>query len=153
MRKAITVVLTGALIFGALLAPGAEAGKRVKKRKATGTYTGPSAAVEGNGFCDPGCVRFSTKPSERFVKMTIVDATGLPVSATVTQPDSNGDGFVETVGSFCGRSTKLAIDGGSELLVFVYGHPTTGVFEQYGGPTACEGVATTGQVKALFTNR
>lgn len=153
MRKAITVVLTGALIFGALLAPGAEAGKRIRKRKATGTYTGPSAAVEGNGFCDPGCVRMKTKPTEKFVKVKITDVTGLPVSATVTQPDSNGDGFVETVGSFCGQSGKLAISGGKPIMVFVFGHPTTGVFEQYGGPTACNGAATTGKVTAVFTNR
>lgn len=152
MRRTIITVLTGALVFGALLAPAAEAGK-LKKRKATATYTGFSASVEGNGLCDPGCVTMATKPSERFVKVSVTDATGLPVSVSVTQPDSNGDGFVENLGSFCGKSGKIAISGGQEISLFIYGHPTTGVFEQFGGPTACEGTATTGTIKALFTNR
>ena len=153
MRKTIITLLTAALVAGALLGPSAEAGKRVKKRKATATYTGFSAAVEGNGLCDPGCVRFATKPTEKFVKLSAVDATGLPVSVSVSQPDSNGDGFVENVGSFCGKSKKLAISGGQEVILFIYGHPTTGVFEQFGGPTQCTGTATTGTIKATFSNR
>ncbi len=152
MRKTITVLIAGALTAGLLLAP-AEAGKRVIKRKAKASYTGPSAAVEGNGFCDPGCVTFATKPKENFVKLVAKDATGLPVSATVSQPDQNGDGFVETVGSFCGKSGKIAIDGGNPISIFLYAHPTTGVFEQFGGPTECQGTATTGTINALFTNR
>ena len=154
MRKALTTVLAGALIFGALLSPAAEAGKKkAKTRKASGTYAAPSAAVEGNGLCDPGCVLFSTKPSERFVKFTVTDATGLPVSVQVTSPDSNGDGFVEAVGAFCGTSGKLPIQGGTQLSLFIYGHPTTGVFEGFGGPTACNGVGTTGTIDAVFSNR
>ena len=154
MRKALTTVLAGALIFGALLSPAAEAGKKkAKTRKASGAYSAPSASVEGNGFCDPGCVHFATKPSERFVKMTITDATGLPVSAQITSPDANGDGFVEPVGAFCGKSGKLPIQGGTELSIFVYGHPTTGAFEGFGGPTACNGVATQGTINAVFSNR
>lgn len=153
MRKTITTLIAGALLMGALMAPAAEAGKKVKKRKATGTYSAPSAAVEGNGFCDPGCVLFATKPSERFAKFVAKDATGLPVSATVSQPDQNGDGFVEVVGSFCGKSGKIPISGGSQLSIFIYAHPTTGVFEDFGGPTECVGTATTGTIKALFTNK
>ncbi|MDQ4143456.1 MAG: hypothetical protein M3198_06895 [Actinomycetota bacterium] len=152
MRKAITTVLAAGLVFGALLAPAAEAGK-LKKRKASATYTGPSAAVEGNGFCDPGCVTFPTKPSEKFAKFSVADATGLPVSVTVSQPDQDGDGFVDVVGAFCGKSGKIAISGGEPVKLFLYGHPTAGVFEQFGGPTACNGTATTGTVKALFTNK
>ena len=154
MRKSITAVLTGALIIGALMAPAAEAGKkRVKKRNASATYTGFSASVEGNGFYDPGCVSFATKPSERFIQVKAIDATGLPVSGQVTQPDSNGDGFVEAVGAFCGKSKRLPITGGQEVSIFIYGHPTTGVFEQFGGPTECQGTATTGKIKATFSNR
>ena len=156
MRKALTVILTGALITGALLAPAAEAGKKKKKvqtRKASGEYAAPSAAVEGNGACDPGCVSFATKPSEKFVTFKATDATGLPVSVSVSVPDQNGDGFVENVGAFCGESGKLAIPGGTELSLFIYGHPTTGAFESFGGPTACNGAATTGTIDAVFTNR
>ena len=153
MRRTIMVLIAAAVTTGLLMAPAAEAGKRVKKRRAKATYTAPSAAVEGNGFCDPGCVTFATKPKENFVKLVAKDATGLPVSATVSQPDSNGDGFVETVGSFCGKSGKIAINGGSPISIFLYAHPTTGAFEQFGGPTECTGTATTGTIRALFSNR
>jgi hypothetical protein len=150
MKKSFASVLAAALVLGALFVPVAEAGKR-KSRKATGTYSAPSAAVEGNGYCDPGCVRFNTKSSERYVQMTVVDQTGLPVSAQVTVPDQNGDGFVDTIAAFCGKSGKIPFTGGLELSVFLYGHPTTGLFEQFGGPTACNGAATGGKVKAVFT--
>lgn len=156
MRKALTVILAGALITGALLAPAAEAGKKKKKvktRKASGSYTAPSAIVEGNGYCDPGCVHFATKPSEKYAKFSVTDTTGLPVSVSVSVPDQNGDGFVDIVGSFCGESGKMAIPGGQELSLFIYGHPTTGLVEQFGGPTACTGTATTGTVDAVFSNR
>lgn len=149
MRKSITTALIAAFVVGAFFAPAAEAGRR-KARKATGTYDAPSASVEGNGFCDPGCVSFSTKSTEKTVQMTITDQTGLPVSAQVTIPDQNGDGFVETIGAFCGKSGKISFPGGTQLSVFIYGHPTTGVFEQFGGPTACQGIGTTGTIKAVF---
>lgn len=154
MRKTFTTVLAGALVVGALFAPTAEAGKKkAKTRKASGTYSAPSASVEGNGLCDPGCVHLATKPSEKFVKFSVVDATGLPVSVQVTTPDANGDGFVENVGAFCGESGKLAIAGGTQLSLFIYGHPTTGAFEQFGGPTACNGIGTSGTVNAVFSNK
>ena len=155
MRKVITTLLTGALITGALFAPAAEAGKKkkVKTRKASATYAAPSASVEGNGLCDPGCVTFPTQPKEKFVQLTATDATGLPVSVTVSVPDQNGDGFVEPVGAFCGKSGKIAIPGGNELSLFIYGHPTTGQFEAFGGPTACNGTATTGTIDAVFSSK
>ena len=152
MRKTITTVLAVGLIVGAVLAPSVEAKKKKPKpRTATGTYAAPSAAVEGNGLCDPGCVSFATSAKEKFVQFTATDATGLPVSVSVSSPDSNGDGFVEPVGNFCGESGKLPISGGTELSLFIYGHPTTGAFEQFGGPTACNGAATTGTITGVFT--
>ena len=154
MRKSIVPVLVAALVLGALFAPSAEAGRRKRRitRKATGTYDAPSASIEGNGLCDPGCVQFSTGKNDKFVKFNIVDATGLPVSAQVTTPDQNGDGFVENVAAFCGSSKKISLTPGVPLSLFIYGHPTTGAFEQFGGPTQCAGIGTTGTVKATFTN-
>ena len=155
MRRTLATVIAAGLVLGALGAPMAEAGKKKRtiKRKATATYTGFSAIVEGNGFCDPGCVTFSTSRRERFVQITMKDQTGLPVSVQVTQPDSNGDGFVDTVGAFCGKSKKIAITPGKPISLFIYGHPTTGVFEDFGGPTECQGTATTGKATAIFSNR
>jgi hypothetical protein len=154
MRKTITTLLAVGLIVGAVIAPSADAKKKKpKKRTATGTYSAPSAAVEGNGLCDPGCVRFATSTKERFVTFKVEDTTGLPVSVSVSTPDQDGDGFVDPVGNFCGESGKLPIPGGSELVLFIYGHPTTGLFEQFGGPTACNGIGTQGEITAVFTTK
>ena len=158
MRKTITVALTGALVVGALLAPGAEAGKRVKKRKATETYSTPAIGTgDTGGFClngpAPSCVRFATKPTEKFVKLTIKDATGLPVAASVSHPDQNGDGFSEPIADICGRSKKLPIKGGAEVIVFPWTGGSTGALEGLGGSPQWTGVATTGKVTAVFTNK
>ena len=158
MRKAITTVLMGALIVGALLSPAAEAGKRVKKRKATGTYsTGAIGTGDTGGFClngeVPSCVRFSTKPTEKFVKLTIKDASGTSVAASVSHPDQDGDGFSEPIADICGKSKKLAITPGAEVIVFPWTGPSTGALEALGGSPQCTGVATTGTVTAIFTNR
>ena len=158
MRKTITTVLTGALIAGALFGPAAEAGKRVKKRKATASYsTGAIGTGDTGGFClngeVPSCVRFSTKPTEKYVKLTIKDATGTPVVASVSHPDQNGDGFSEPIADICGKSKKLRITPGAEVIVFPWTGPSTGALEGLGGAPACYGVATTGKVTAIFTNR
>jgi hypothetical protein len=156
MRRVITTILAGSLIVGAFVAPAAEAAKKKKKvktRKVSVEYTAPSASVEGNGLCDPGCVHIPTMPSEKFAQFSVTDTTGLPVSVSITVPDQNGDGFVENIASFCGESGKVPIPGGNELTLFIYGHPTVGAFESVGGPTACNGVGTSGTIDATITNR
>ena len=154
MRKTITTVLAVGLIVGAFKAPSADAKKKKPKtRKATATYAAPSAAVEGNGACDPGCITFATSTKEKFAQFTATDATGLPVSISVSSPDTNGDGFVEHVGNFCGESGKLPISGGTELSLFIYAHPTTGVFESGGGPMACDSAGTSGTVDVVFSTK
>ena len=153
MRKGLALSLMIALVMGAFLAPMAEAGR--KKRKVSGTYKAPAAAHgEIGGACGLGCVRFATKPTEKFVTLTVVDASGLPVAAGATHPDGpDDDGFVEPIGDFCGKSGKLAITPGEEIIVFVFAGPTTGVFEGSGGPPQCLGTATTGEVKGVLSTR
>ena len=153
MRKILTTVVATALVLGAFAAPMAEAGKRKKpyKRTATGTYTVPSYGqgdvAYGCAYALENCVRFQTGPKDRYVKLSAKDATGQKVYLAASAPDSNGDGFTESVGSGCGKTTKLAIpQPGKELIVYV---PAV-------GPVAfdsCPGVATTGKVKAVFTSR
>ncbi len=157
MRRTVTTILTGALVLGALLAPAAEAGK-LKKRKATARYsTGALGTGDAGGFClngeAPSCVRFSTKKTEKFVKLTIKDATGTPVAASVSHPDQDDDGFSEPIADICGKSGKLPITPGAEVIVFPWTGPSTGVLSGLGGAPACSGVATQGTVTALFTNR
>ena len=152
MRKILMTVMAGALVLGAFSAPMAEAGKRKPyKRKASGTYVAPSYGqgdvAYGCAYAAENCVRFQTGPKDRYVKLTSSDATGQAVYLAASAPDSNGDGLTEDVGSGCGKTTKLAIpQPGQELIVYV---PAV-------GPVAfdsCPGVATTGTVRAVFTNR
>lgn len=163
MKKTIITILSIGLVAGALFAPAAEAGKRKKKkykRTAKEAYTAPAfGQAESAGFCpnEPaelnGCASFPTKGKDRFVKVKIKDATGLPVTGTLSHPDQNGDGFVESLGSFCGKSRKVAIQPGAELIVFPYAVGSTGLLTSFGGPEQCLGVATQGKVIATFTKK
>ena len=161
MKKTMVTILSMGLIAGALLAPAAEAGKRRRpyKRTATKSYSVPAFGQADIGGTCPGveqldgCVSFSTRGKDRFVKVVIKDATGLPVSGTLSHPDQNNDGFVESLGSFCGISKKVRIQPGAELIVFPYMIGSTGATAAFGGPEECQGVATTGKVKATFTGR
>jgi hypothetical protein len=159
MRRLLTTVLMGSLILGAILAPGAGATKKVVKRGAKHTYQVPAIGqADVGGFCPDdaaveSCARFPTKRRERFVKVKITDASGTPVTGTLSHPDSNDDGFVESLGYFCGKSKKVAIQGGQELIVFPYMVGSSGALERLGGPEQCPGVATTGTIKATFSNR
>ena len=153
MRKLIATAAIATMIFGAFSGP-VEAGK-TKKRKVSGTYEAPSAAHgELGGFCEPGCVRFATKSTEKFIQITAVDDSGLPVAVGASHPDGpDDDTFVEPIGDFCGKSPKVAITPGAEVIIFVYAGPTTGALESFGGPPQCLGTATTGVIKGVLSNR
>jgi hypothetical protein len=164
MKKTIITIVSIGLLAGALLAPGAEAARKKKKkppykRTATYEYTVPAFGQADIGGTCPGqpelngCASFPTKAKDKFVKVTITDATGTPVTGTLSHPDQNGDGFVESLGSFCGKSTKVAIQPGAELIVFPYMIGSTGATASLGGPEQCPGVATQGTIKALFTSK
>ena len=164
MKKTIITIISVGLIAGALFAPAAEAGKKKKrkpyKRTATYQYQAPAfGQAETVGFCPgqpsqlDGCSSFPTKGKDKYVRVKIKDATGLPVTGTLSHPDQNGDGFVESLGSFCGKSKKVAIQPGAELIVFPYAIGSTGAFSSFGGPEQCIGVATQGTIKATFTKK
>jgi hypothetical protein len=163
MKKTIITIVSIGLVAGALLAPGAEAAKRKKKpykRTATFDYQAPAfGQSESAGFCPNqpaeanGCASFPTKGKDKFVKITITDSTGLPVSGTISHPDQDGDGFVEPLGDFCGKSTKVAIQPGAEVVVFPYMIGSTGALSSLGGPEQCPGIATQGTIKAVFTSK
>jgi hypothetical protein len=161
MKKTIVTILSIGLIAGALFAPAADAGKRRPyKRTAKQKYMVPAfGQADIGGFCPgqprelDGCASFPTKGKDKFVKVTIKDATGLPVTGTLSHPDQNGDGFVESLGSFCGKSRKVAIQSGAQLIVFPYAVGSTGAFSSFGGPETCPGIATQGKVTAVFTDR
>jgi len=159
MRKTLTTILALGLIVGALIAPNAEARKKKKpyKRVATYEYTVPAfGQADVGGTCPnaaSGCASFATTAKDKFVVVKIEDASGTPVSGTLSHPDQNGDGFVESLGSFCGQSEKVAIQPGAELIVFPYMIGSTGATESLGGPAQCAGVATQGTITSTFTGK
>ena len=160
MRKTITALLAVGLIAGAFMAPAADAAKKKKKpykRVASYEYMVPAfGQADVGGSCPnaaSGCATFPTTPKDKFVQVTIEDTSGTPVSGTISHPDQNGDGFVESLGSFCGESTKVAIQPGAEVIVFPYMIGSTGATESLGGPAQCAGVATQGTITSTFTTK
>ncbi len=160
MKKTIVTILSIGLIAGALFAPAADAGRRRYKRTAKQKYMVPAfGQADIGGFCPSqpseldGCATFPTRGKDKFVKVTIKDAAGFPVTGTLSHPDQDDDGFVESLGSFCGKSKKVAIQSGAQLIVFPYAIGSTGAFSSFGGPELCPGIATQGKVIAVFTDR
>lgn len=160
MRKTITTLLVGGLIAGAFLVAPADAKKKKKYvRKATSEYSVPAfGQADIGGTCPDqaelnGCASFPTGRKDKFVKVVIDDASGTPTVGTVSHPDQNGDGFVESLGYFCGKSDKIAIQSGAEVIVFPYMVGSTGVLESFGGPGQCASVGTQGTIKATFTSK
>ena len=157
MKKLLATAISVGLVFAALGAPSAEAGKKKKryKRTATAQYQAPaigaSTPVVSGGFsgCDGetniGCVSFATSKKDKFIKVAITDASGQNVGGFISQGDKDGDGIGDGFGTFCGRhTTPVAIDPGVPVKVSFY----AGVCED-GSPS----IVTSGKVKAVFTNR
>jgi hypothetical protein len=147
MRRTIATLLTSALVMGALMAPAADAAKKKKKpRKAQATYDSPAIGIGGvAGLCNGanGCAAFPLGAKEKFISVNVVDSTGTPVYARVTQ-DLDGDGQADAATPFCGKTDgKIPVEPGVTINVFVY---TVGVL-----PAPCQGVATSGVVKATFS--
>ena len=158
MRKTFATILMGALVAAAFVAPSAEAGRKKRyKRVAKSQYVMPAiGAGDVGGFCPDevqSCARFKTTKKDRFVQVTIKDAAGMPVLGTISHPDQNGDGFVESLGDFCGKSKKVAIQPGAEVIVFPYMVGSAGVWESFGGPGECHSVATQGTIIGTFTKK
>jgi hypothetical protein len=152
MRKTITVLLALGLILGAFMAPAADAKKKKKKpykRVATHEYQVPAlGAGDVGGSCPNAtnsCAHFPTTAKDKYIQVTIEDQSGMAVYGTVSHPDQNGDGFVESLGSFCGESGKVAIQSGAEVIIFPY---LIGSFLE-----GCQGVAAGGTITGTFTSK
>ena len=153
MRKTITTVLAIGLVAGAFMAPAAEAKKKKPyKRVATHNYTVPAIGAGDVGGSCPGatnsCAHFPTTAKDKYIQVTIKDQSGLPVYGTISHPDQNGDGFVESLGQFCGKSGKVAIQAGAEVVIFPYLIGSVGLLG-----TPCQGVATGGTITGTFTSK
>ena len=149
MRRTVTLIVMAALVAGAFAAAPAEAKKKKKKKTRTvsATYDSPALGVGGvAGLCvaPNGCVPFPAGPGEKFVSVTVEDASGTPSYGRVTQ-DLDGDGQADEATPFCGKTEQpVAIQPGVEINVFVYA---------VGAQPPCAGVGTSGTIKATFSNR
>lgn len=151
-RTVLALLAVGALVTVAVEAP-AEAGKP-KKKKVERTAEATDVGATGvRGLQDSpcagepvGCVRFPIEPGEKYVSISVTDASGDDVWASVyVYGYSDGTDVHEHV---CGASdTPFAIGAGVEELVVVLTQ-TTG-----GATNPCAGPATQGTVTAVFSNR
>src|SRR4051794_21931750 len=100
MRKLVAALVLGGLLGSVFITQSAQA-KAHKPRKASGSYSTPAVGGlgVGGGNCSigAGCVEFSTKASEKTITVTITDASGQPVFASVSQDKATGDGVHQTV--------------------------------------------------------
>lgn len=117
-------------------------------REVTKEYTGALALLVGTsntpaayvGDCDPyeseACVRFRLRPKDRFIRLRIQDATGLPIYAAVFAPDGS------QVGEACGESEPIPSPG-----MFVDVWPTVGQCYEGVQPS----LPTQGTITAVIT--
>ncbi len=158
MRRALVVGMILSLIVGALIAP-AEAGKKKKKKKAPvrvervaeAEYQAPAfGSPDSGGVClnaSNSCANIATGGEDRYVKVTVEDATGTATGFTLGQDTDPATVGTETIyGDFCGTTGDTAIQlaaPGVELLSFVWA---------FGAVTCPGGFGTTGKVVATFSN-
>jgi hypothetical protein len=149
----VALVLIGALGIG--VGPSAQAGGS-KGRVESADYQSPAAAIMpyrpyGAAICNQhgavegnrGCVEFYARLTERFVSLSIEDATGLSVPAFASLGDNPDP---DTWIPICGERRLLRIAPGTQVVVWIYPyHPAN--------TSVCPGTATTGTVHATFFRR
>jgi hypothetical protein len=151
-RKSTIAVLVGALIGSLFVSQSAEA-KAPKARTLKGTYATPAVGIlgQGGGQCfrdgGRGCVEFTTKEADHLLSITVTDASGKPVYASISQDKVSDDGQVHQttqVAEICGSTAKpVVIDGGYPVDVFIWEGPSP--------DGACSGPATQGTVTAKIS--
>jgi hypothetical protein len=162
MKKTLVLVLSLALIAGALGAP-AGAKKKKKKKKPqriervveieySGVAPGVATPAASGGICPPPspdqigtCIETPVLDArETFVKVEIVDASGLAVPGFISQGDLDGDGIGDLYGEFCGAHEEaVALVNTSPVRVSYY----TGTC-----PDGTPGTTTMGTITVTFSN-
>ena len=134
MKKALVLVLVLGLVVGSLMGPAAAGKKKKKKKKPAkvvrtvqGNYDTPAIGhpdvlVGCSG--STGCATIGIGPKERYIKLEVVDASGLPVYASAGQ-DLDGDQFADNSFSFCGTTgaEAVAVEPGYDLNIFISAFP------------------------------
>ena len=159
MKKAIVVALTAGLVAGAFVGP-ADAGKKKKKpvrveRVVEVDYAAPGAGVAtpaaSGGICpfaDPTtqtCIEIPLQLGEKYIKVSIADATGQQVAGYIGQGDTDGDGISNLYGDFCGEHPEpIALESASAPVRISF----------YNGATAdcAPSISTTGTITVTLSN-
>lgn len=141
------------LIVGAQGVAVAERGKAPKSRQVQEIYQTPAPGLTpvhpyGAVVCNQGgapgggrgCLTFPVQFKERFARVEILDASGLPAPGFVHQ-----GGSIDQWIPFCGETANpLRIMPGVELTVVVYAYRSPNL-------PLCAGVGTTGTVRVTFS--
>lgn len=147
--KRIFVVLIAGILAAGLLSGDTLAGKRKKKtRKVEAAYATSALGMGGVEHVCPaepfGCVFIPLKPGDKYVSLDIVDSSGSDVYASVYVYGYT-DGM-DTHEHVCTKTDQpLAVASGIESLAVVVVHATSVTAN-------CEGMVTSGTVKATFSN-
>lgn len=159
MRKAVSVVVMMALVFGAFAATPADAAKKKKKKKPArvertveAKYNCPCGvkiAGVGPGFItagqEAGGAVIPTSSDDAFISLKIDDQSGQKVFARLSQGDTNGDGLSDIFGEVCGETSEpIPMPGGSEVQIFIY--------EGNCGMEPTPSIAFGGTITATFSN-
>lgn len=144
--------LVGVMIFGTALGADAAVKKKPKKpvkhtRTVTLAYKGgctvdtPAGSLSDTSGCSGfggGGWEVPTQPGEKFVTVTVTDATGRNVGGAFWE----GSGTNSSATDFCGSMKNFTTGPGSVVLAL----------DAAGATPACPGLATTGTVKLVFSN-
>lgn len=140
-------LLIATLPLDAVAGGGKGAGEKRTERTVTADYQSPAvmplvegsgglyACVTGGDLGNIGCVEVPVKPTERYLELTIEDASGLPAPVYVY-----GEGTL-----VCGATdTPIRITPGVAVEIWVKGVSVSPL---------CPGVATTGTMTATLSNK
>ena len=150
--RLIGSALVGVMIFGTALGAEAATKKKAKKpvrhtRTVTLSYVSgctvdtPAGAASETGNCATfggGGWDITARPGEKFVTVTITDATGRNVGGAFWE----GSGTNSSTTDFCGSMKDFTTGPGSVVLAL----------DAVGATTKCPGFATQGTVKLVFSN-
>jgi hypothetical protein len=154
VKRFLVLILALGLVFGSLAT--AEAGKKKKVKKVSRTvelaYAAPGFgfATAGAG-CSPAlgsCGEVPTSAEEKYIKVTLTDASGTPTAFQLSQDTEPGDAtntIETTIGTFCGTT-------GDEPIEILPGYEIT-IFPWVWGDAVCPtGFGTTGTMSVELSN-
>ena len=152
MKRLLVLCMILGLVAGSIAT--AEAKKKPKRvsRTVELTYAAPGFGFATVGVgCSPAlgsCGEVPTGPDDRYIKVTLTDASGTPTSFQLSQDTESGDttNTIETtIGTFCGTTGDKAIQilPGFEITIFPWA---------WGDVVCPTGFGTTGTMNVELSN-